>query len=1031
MKRLLLTNILSLWAVPLALATTNYINSGIVSVMSPPQIAPQIDASNFVNYGTFDITNAYVTTYQPALPYESWNTRNWTNANLMAGDSGFRFDYYDSVGQTNGWSANFQNAGNVNPSNAYVFGASYLLIAATNVVDKGTLSVSGPGLLTVSGETVDLTRGTLGGTGNDTNDLANSLDLYWAIDGIGFYSNVFNTIFVPNNFYTPTQAVQTIDYQPAPPHYDYFLQSLSLTNAAPWQPLGWTAYLMITGDANNPYLTHTEVLFLSQTNPAITTTVRFWPAYAFTGGGFPNGPYWYENTKVVQFQTLVTNRAGAITTNILYFADTNNIYVNGNMATASATLVQTIRPYLNTPYYAATFRPSNFGITHLYPTFASGVFMSAQTNVDFYDTFSIWNVLVETWADSYGATITANPFSFDPSISGATYTNMPGRVQITATKTLNLERTIMDGESYLSLQCTNHFIGSSNAQIIAPFSDISLASTNGTMTIANLIAPTVPRMCGEIDAWSGHWITYLIIPPATTPVTSNLFRVTVIESHLAQQTVSQIQNLTLSSTNLFISDALNVFGSLLLNAQSLTITTNAVNAPTPNGELNLSSGNLTWSASLPVLQNLTNYGKISSVNSIYFAGARTPPWFSGTYDEPYLSFVTHGLISSVGCSIWADYVEASGTNNTGIGPLTLQADSVIVTNGAFLTTDADITVTCGSLLISNQVLQAGRSISLTVTNYLDDGSLSNSVEVITNQNTWAAGGGIDLWLFPSNGASLLATTVTNTAFPNAEVDNYWAGKDYGCWPSGFVNNAALGRLILDGQDDGSLFAFFRTGLTNALYVDLLVFEDAATNFVSSTVPETLDASGVNLDKNFTIYYGDAVVDGHSIAEKLDGGYGVADTNGGRFRWVSNYNTGFFSSTNVVYTDGSVHQLNRALVYSCDINSNGQPYPPTGGANASCDGSMLKPNPVPVLTPATLVLKAVYTNHPTRSVVLSWDTLPLASNYLYSSSSLLPPGTNWQLVTNFLSDATIGGRVTNTYPIRTNGALYYRVSVQSP
>ncbi len=125
MKRLLLWILQSMLVVPAALATTNYINNGIVSILAPPQIAPQIDASNFVNNGTFFITNNYSsTTFQPPSPYETWNTRNWTNANRMAGDSGFRFDYFDSVGQTNSWSANFQNAGNANPTNASIFGTS-------------------------------------------------------------------------------------------------------------------------------------------------------------------------------------------------------------------------------------------------------------------------------------------------------------------------------------------------------------------------------------------------------------------------------------------------------------------------------------------------------------------------------------------------------------------------------------------------------------------------------------------------------------------------------------------------------------------------------------------------------------------------------------------------------------------------------------------------------------------------------------------------------------------------------------------
>ncbi len=1017
MKRLLMWMFLSVLAAPWAGATTDYINYGVVSVMCPPEVPPQIDASNFVNFGTFQITNLNLDPLYPELPpppFETWNTRNYTNFNRMLGDSGYRFDYFDSVGETNGWAANFRNAGNVNETNAYIFGATYLQVAATNIVNRGTLSVSGPGVLSLTGSTVDLTRSTLSGTGNNTNDFANVLDRYWDVDGIGFYSNVFDTVFVPADLYSPTQLVTTIEYLPTPPHYATFLQSLHLTNGTPLQPPGYTSYILILPDDFNPFLTHTEVLFMSQPNPLITTEVRFWPSYAFTSGGFPNGPYWFENTKVVRFQSVLTNRmTGAITTNTLFLADTNNIFVNGNQAGTAPLLLQTVRPYLPT-FVAATFRPANYGITHLYPTFPNGVLMNA-TNIDFVNTFSIWNILNEDWSTSYGAIITASPFSFDPSLSGATFTNMPGRVEILARKALNLERTIMDGESYLSLQCTNHFIGSSNAQIIAPFSDINLATTNGTMKIANLIGPTVPRMCGEIDVWSGHWQTHLV-PPSPFPATSNVFRVTIIDSHLEQQTNSQIQNLTLRSDNLFISDALNVFNSLLIDAVNLTITTNALNAPTPNGELNLSSGSLTWSASLPRLACLTNYGKISSANSVFFAGVRTPPWFSGVFDEPYQSFVTHGLLMAQGDTIWANYFEASGTNNSGVGPISVQAMTAIVTNGAFLATDGDIALTCGSLLVSNQVLQAGRSLSLTVTNFLDDGSVENSVDVVTNKNTWTVGGGINLWRLPAS-ASLLATTVTNNAFANSRVDNYWAGTDYGAGPIGFVTNAALGRLILDGQDAGSQFAFFRTDATNALYVDLLELKDATTN-----ADNFGNFAGVFLDTNFTIYYGDAVANGRSIAEQLNGRYGASGASGGHFAWVSNYNTGYYSSTNVTYTDGSgTHRLNRALVNSCLIDSNGNGIP-----------NCLDPNPVPVLTPSTLVLTVAVTNLPPRALALSWNTIPLARNYLYCSSSLSQPSTNWQLVTNFLSDATIGGRVTVVAPISvTNSALYFRAGVLSP
>ena len=209
MKRLLLSSVLSAWAVPLALATTNYINTGSVSILSPPQIAPQIDASNFVNYGTFYITNEYSDTVQPPLPYESWNTRNWTNANRMAGDSGFRFDYFDSVSQTNGWSANFQNAGNVNPTNSNAFGAWYMLVAATNINNKGTFTVGGPGLMTFDGKNVDLSRGIFGAVGNETNDLAGVRDLYWGT-GISLGAGGFGA----NEVFSQPTLVTTIQFPP-------------------------------------------------------------------------------------------------------------------------------------------------------------------------------------------------------------------------------------------------------------------------------------------------------------------------------------------------------------------------------------------------------------------------------------------------------------------------------------------------------------------------------------------------------------------------------------------------------------------------------------------------------------------------------------------------------------------------------------------------------------------------------------------------------------------------------------------------
>ncbi len=987
MKRLLLTSFFSAFVVHMALATTNYVNNGVVSVISPPQILPTIDASNFVNNGTFYITNLNNDTqFQPPLPFESWNTRNWTNSNRMAGDSGFRFDYFDSVGQTNGWSANFQNSGNVNVTNSLIYGATYLIIGATNVFDRGTLAIGGAGLMTIDGKGIDLTRGTMGSVGNESNNLAGVQDLYW-----GTAVNNFGAFFAPSNVSSgvmPVTTIQGLQYVQIPQnlHFTDFFNTYISTNSLP----GITEY---------------DVLFLRQTNSAISTEVRF---SAFGNPGV---------TKIVQWTALQTNRVnGVVTTNQLYLEDDFGDWF------VQPQLVQTAFPVPIYQFLAgATFHLANYSITHAAPGGYFGDTVIAPTIAD-PTIFQGTNIVVFQTNVGYAATITAAAFPPNPTIQGATWTNTLDRIQITASgpgSSLNLARSIMDGETYLLLSATNHFVGSTNAAIISPISDIYLGSTNGLMAISNLTTPYVPRMSGEIQAWSTRWTN------AAADGSLEVYNVTMVDSALAEKTPSQIQNLSLRSTNLMIGDVLNVFGSLLLDTVRLTVSTNAANAPTPYGAIDLTSGDLLWSASLPTLQYLTNFGQITSSNSIFFGGARTPPFYSGTFTEPYKAFVNHGLLASQGNSTWATYYEFSDTNLSGIGPISVQATTAILTNGTFSAPDADITITANNLLISNQVMQAGRSITLTVTNYLDDGSISNSVASIAGTNVWTVNGGINLLLLPTNG-SLMGTTITNTAFSNAEVDDFWAGVDYGPYTTGFLSNSAIGHLILNGADSGSLFTFQRVNATNALYVDLLELAGATTNADGAG-----DFVGVYIQTNFTIYYGDAVVGGHSIAEKLNGKYGVGGNSGGRFLWVSNFNTGFFSSTNVTYTDGSVHRLNRGVVYSCDINSNGQPYPPTGGANATCDGTILKPNPVPVLTPATLKLTARLTNSPVKAIVLTWNTIPMSSNYLFVATSPAAARTNWTLVTNFISDSSINGQAMVIDVIKTNTPRYYRVNALSP
>jgi hypothetical protein len=162
-------------------------------------------------------------------------------------------------------------------------------------------------------------------------------------------------------------------------------------------------------------------------------------------------------------------------------------------------------------------------------------------------------------------------------------------------------------------------------------------------------------------------------------------------------------------------------------------------------------------------------------------------------------------------------------------------------------------------------------------------------------------------------ASLLATTITNTTLAYHQVANVWAGADRGNDPSGFINNAAIGRLILNGEHPDSLFIFQpANGGNNALYVDYLELDQFATN-----VSANGSYYGIQVQPGMKIYFGDAYANGTSIAEKLS-----ADPSG-RFGWVSNYNCGFFSSVTLTNPiTGSNYTMNAALRISTDVDSDG-------------------------------------------------------------------------------------------------------------
>src|SRR6266511_1282053 len=225
MKRALLWLFLTFSLIVPARAGTSpiYENFGFNDFGSTP---PQIDALAFANYGTF-----IVGTF---LPYDFQNTIDFTNKGTMLGSSGFQFDTAFSLGPRRmaGSFANFPGA-TVRSEDAgigfvifeeggtvSIFFPSYLQISATNVVNKGLLSVGAGGLLELKGKGMDLSRGGFEirnidgiGTGDDDTNFFPDVginDVYWG----GITNQLVNcrTLVTPiNPFFasveTPTHVV--------------------------------------------------------------------------------------------------------------------------------------------------------------------------------------------------------------------------------------------------------------------------------------------------------------------------------------------------------------------------------------------------------------------------------------------------------------------------------------------------------------------------------------------------------------------------------------------------------------------------------------------------------------------------------------------------------------------------------------------------------------------------------------------------------------------------------------------------------
>jgi hypothetical protein len=567
---------------PAPAADALYQNDAIVNYPLTVANPPVIDATNFVNNGTFvmNFTAVSLTLVQPF--YETFDTLNYTNGDngLMLANTGFQFDNQTAGTGARTMSASFYNSGTISCGSATntgdvflgllgLFGYSQCLVSATNIVNPGAVDVGVDGIIKFGGQNVDLSYSTLN------------------IEGAGasfFGSGVFG---LNTNFWDPSQSfgiIQNTGLLGAESaiipvgqqlFFDNSFDILFLTNCA--------SYIDIAAvDASNNII---RAVFIEDESP---TNVSYNVYFDSAGLGFGGG-----NVTIEWVGSYLDAASGNAFNNYLYLNDnyvrgaSTNVLLNANGYPDNFTFTESSTPQ------ATGVNPAPAGFQNIFPA-------GAITNL-----YSFANVQLAT------TTVSTN------SVVNGSVTNLPGRIQINATNQLTLVSAQITGPNYLSVQSPHQYNGSGGALIQSPYSDLNLGVTNGFLTVSNLLSPLVPNWNGNVQAWNTRFLA------VDANGVTNDFRVLIVGSVLNSATLAQVQDLFLHGTNsIVISDTMNVMRTLTADAQNLTLTTNGPGngANSVDGELNVISPNIFFASSFPNLRNLTNNGAIRFQNLVQFSG---------------------------------------------------------------------------------------------------------------------------------------------------------------------------------------------------------------------------------------------------------------------------------------------------------------------------------------------------------------------------------------------------------------------------
>gem|GEM_PF-1710923 len=856
----------------------NYVNHNLI------EVAPQINATSFFNDGVFDISST--------LPFTTINTRYFTNRGTLISSPGFSFSYDADSAAGKKPATKILNQGTIIAEDGFrivqstvtdgttffgaAAGASWLHLNATNIFSSGLLSAGTEGLVQIYAKNLELKRGgirTGSPPGNRTSLSAGGFtaDRSNYLNAAGITDNYWGT-GTNQNLYTPGQPLnlelEQLDtpFPATPVHQVNTVLNVSNLITRLRLPLNGDSQIYdafvrtnLSGGTNAVI----QVVFVATNLNTGEATARVtWSPGIFDGADGIDG----ASVPIIEVRARAfDNVLAAFVTNSIYIFDEmaaiTNLFVGQNIQTVSGRpsnyqvwtgtgaglggfIFGGLPSNSRFNYFEHIWNPNwSFSrVTNGYAAYSFNYNLPATTGTDFVFTgffdgfFGLANPFVVDWQDP---------------------TNVPGRVFLAATESMNLENTRLRGERYLNVK-SPHVELNDYTSIDSPILNLDLGNTNidGMLRIKDLVPAVVERVAGPIYLWSASWTNLNVtfdVDPETGNATSNTTIIRNFVTFVDNQDIAGLvpvvtEEIRLKAREVVVSDPMTVQRAVKFEARDLTLDA-ALDFGPEIGQMG--------SHNFKGLVNLTNSGEVFQ-NS---GGVDLGPGFVPRFE----TFENSGTWLSYYWNLKVDQLINSGTLYGYRGPLYVTAGNLNTEFGELLSLN-DVHLTCNTLSSAFSTARAGSidgslggvsllfpgRLYIDVRDHVDDGGFGAN-------NNWNSTDGFEMLRKPTTG-DFTGTMLTSFGYQFSEITHKWGAEDRGADQDGYYDNASVGTLVLNGQML-SRFTFETVNGNNAMYVWYLDLRGYAAS-------DTLD--GMSIEPGMKIYFANSSVPPEELNGLFDG-----------------------------------------------------------------------------------------------------------------------------------------------------------------